>query len=65
MLFLQGERDRMAPLDLLRPVIERLGAALHVVPDADHSFKVPKRTGRTESDVLDELVMVTREWLGQ
>ena len=65
LLFVQGERDRMAPLDLLRPVVERLDAALHVVPDADHSFKVPKRTGRTESDVLDELVMVTREWLGQ
>jgi hypothetical protein len=65
LLFVQGERDRMAPLDLLRPVVERLDAALHVVPDADHSFKVPKRSGRTESDVLDELVMVTREWLGQ
>ncbi|MEX2322511.1 MAG: alpha/beta family hydrolase [Acidimicrobiia bacterium] len=65
LLFVQGERDRMAPLDLLRPVVERLGAALHVVPDADHSFKVPKRTGRTEGDVLDELVLVTSEWIGQ
>jgi uncharacterized protein len=63
MLFVQGERDRMAPLDLLRPVVERLGATLHVVPDADHSFRVPKRTGRTEADVLDELVRVTRDWI--
>lgn len=65
MLFLQGERDRLAPLDLLRPIVERLDAALHVVPDADHSFKVPKRAGRTESDVLDELVAVTSEWIGE
>lgn len=63
MLFIQGERDRMAPADLLRPVVSRLGADLHVVPDADHSFKVPKRSGRTEDDVLAELVRVTRDWV--
>ncbi|HUG75136.1 MAG TPA: alpha/beta family hydrolase [Acidimicrobiia bacterium] len=63
LLFVQGGRDRMGPLDLLRPVVKRLDAALHVVPDADHSFKVPKRTGRTGEDVLDELVSVTREWI--
>jgi hypothetical protein len=65
LLFVQGERDRMAPLGLLRPVVTRLDATLHVVSDADHSFKVPKRTGRTEEEVLDELAAVTGEWLGR
>jgi uncharacterized protein len=57
MLFLQGTRDEFAGLDLLRPVVARLGkrATLHLIEDGDHSFKVPKRTGRTEADVLNEL----------
>jgi len=48
MLFLQGTRDKLADLALLRPVIERLGpkATLHVVEGADHSFEVPERSGR-------------------
>jgi predicted alpha/beta-hydrolase family hydrolase len=46
LLFLQGSRDRLAELDLLGPVVERLGsrATLHVIQDADHSFHVPART---------------------
>src|SRR5881275_1228069 len=58
MLFLQGTRDDFADLQLLRPVVNRLGerATLHVVEGGDHSFKVLKRSGRTESDAMDELV---------
>lgn len=57
MLFLQGTRDEFAGLDLLRPVVQRLGAraTLHVVEGGDHSFKVLKRSGRAEADVLVEL----------
>lgn len=57
MLFLQGTRDEFAGLDLLRPVVRRLGAraTLHLVEGGDHSFKVLKRTGRAEADVLVEL----------
>ncbi len=64
MLFLQGTRDRLADLALLRPVIESLGdeATLHVIDDADHGFHVPKRSGRTDDDVLDELADVTAAW---
>ena len=64
MLFLQGSRDRLARLDLLEPVIRRLGsrATLHVIEDADHSFHVPARSGRTDEDVLDELSRRTAEW---
>jgi uncharacterized protein len=64
MLFLQGERDRLADLDLLRPVCAGLGerATLHVVPDADHSFHVPKRSGRSDDEVLGELARIVAQW---
>jgi predicted alpha/beta-hydrolase family hydrolase len=64
MLFLQGDRDKLADLDLLRPVCARLGdlARLHVVPDADHSFHVPKRSGRTDDEVLAELAHIVAQW---
>jgi len=58
MLFLQGTRDDLADLGLIREVAARLGerAALHVVEDGNHSFDVRKRsTGRTRADVLAEL----------
>jgi predicted alpha/beta-hydrolase family hydrolase len=64
MLFVQGTRDRMAPLDLIRPLVDSLPAAsLHVVEEGDHSFRVPKRTGRDIWEVLDEVVAVTVEWV--
>jgi uncharacterized protein len=64
LLFLQGERDRLADLDLLRPVCAGLGAraTLHVVPEADHSFHVPKRSGRTDDEVVAELARVVAQW---
>ncbi|HEV2672131.1 MAG TPA: alpha/beta family hydrolase [Gemmatimonadales bacterium] len=64
MLFLQGTRDEFAQLDLLREVVGRLGrrATLHLIEEGDHSFKVPKRTGKTESDVMNELADTVRQW---
>jgi uncharacterized protein len=66
LLFLQGERDRLADLHLLEPVCARLGAraTLHVVPMADHSFHVPKRSGRSDADVQLELAHVVSSWAG-
>ena len=57
MLFLQGTRDEFAQLDLIEAVTERLQprATLHLVDGANHSFGVPKRTGRKASEVMDEL----------
>ena len=65
MLFLQGDRDEFADLQLLRPLVKRLGAraALHLVQDGDHSFHVPKRSGRTDFDVMGELVNAIVEWM--
>jgi predicted alpha/beta-hydrolase family hydrolase len=53
MLFIQGERDRLAPLESIEPVVERLGAELEIIPEGDHSYRVPKRTGLDPEDVLD------------
>ena len=65
MLFHQGTRDRLADLDLLRPLIERVGtrATLHVVDGADHSLGMLKRSGRTQDDVLADVAGVTRRWI--
>ncbi len=64
MLFLQGTRDEFAQLDLLQAVVKRLGnrATLHLVEEGDHSFKVPKRTGKTEADVMNELADTIQQW---
>jgi len=63
MLFLQGTRDDLADLALLRPVLERLErVTLHVVEDADHSFHVRKKSGRTDAAVIGELAEVFARW---
>src|SRR5437879_10650089 len=61
MLFLQGTRDELADLKLLRPVCAKLGAraTLHVIETADHSFHVLKRSGRSDAEVLRELAETT------
>jgi predicted alpha/beta-hydrolase family hydrolase len=64
MLFLQGERDPLADLALLRPICAGLGgrATLHVVSTADHSFHVLKRSGRSDDEALAELARTTADW---
>ena len=63
-LFLQGTRDNLADLDLLRPVCKGLGrrARLHVIETGNHSFKVLKSAGRTDDEVLDELADTVTAW---
>jgi uncharacterized protein len=65
MLFLQGTRDAMASLDQLEPVCKMLGQAttLKLFADADHSFHVPARTGRTDAQVLDDMLDAFVAWL--
>ena len=65
LLFLQGTRDHLAHLPQLRPICERLHASLHVVNDADHSFHVLKRTGRSDDQVRDELAEMAATWMGR
>ena len=64
MLFLSGSRDRLAPLAALRPVVDKLSqATLEVVEGGDHSFKVPKRLGVPEDEILDELAASASAWI--
>ena len=63
MLFLSGQRDKMADLELLQPVIDDLeNATLHVVDTADHGFKVLKRRN-TDEPVMEELARTAAEWM--
>lgn len=64
MLFLQGTRDAFADLTLLRPIVAKLGprATLHLIENADHSFHVPKKSGRNDAEILTELAEVTASW---
>jgi predicted alpha/beta-hydrolase family hydrolase len=65
MLFLQGSNDALAELDLLRHTLAGLGAraSLDLIPDADHSFHVPARTGRKDGEVLAEVLDRTVTWM--
>lgn len=65
MLFLQGTRDDLADLELIRQVTGRVGprATLHVVDGANHAFEVLKRSGRSNDMVLDELAGTTAAWV--
>ncbi len=65
-LFLQGSRDAMADPRELAALVGRLGerATLHVLADADHSFHVPARSGKTDAEVLDEALDALDSWFG-
>jgi uncharacterized protein len=65
MLFVQGTRDSLATLDLLRPVVAELGAraTLHVVEGGDHSLDVLKSLRRSKAYVVEEIVGVIDRWI--
>ena len=66
MLFLQGTRDELADLDLVRRAITPLAdATLQVVDGADHAFHVLKSSGRTDAEVREALTARIAEWLGE
>ena len=66
-LFLQGSADKLAEVDLLKPVVKKLGAraSLHLVEGADHSFHVPKRSGRSDREVMAEILDVFASWVSR
>ena len=65
MLFVSGDRDALADLDLLKPVVDGLGdrATLHLVNHADHSFKVAAKSGRTSADAEAEALDALANWI--
>jgi len=65
MLFLQGTRDALATLAEVEPLCQALGrrAVLRLFQDADHSFHVPARTGRTDTEVRSDLLDAAAGWI--
>jgi uncharacterized protein len=65
MLFLQGQRDALADFRLMTEVTEELGPGATRVwfPDADHSFHVPLRSGRTDDQVRKGILDGMVEWM--
>lgn len=65
MLFLQGTRDALAERTLIEAVVARLGtrATLSLLDEADHSFHVPASSGRTDAQVLSEVLQRLARWL--
>jgi predicted alpha/beta-hydrolase family hydrolase len=66
MLFLQGARDVYAEPELLNPLITLLGerATLLLLPNADHSFHVPARSGYTDAQINDDMINALAGWIG-
>jgi uncharacterized protein len=56
-LFVQGTRDALCPLDLLERVRAEMRAPnfLHVVEGGDHSLRVPKRQLQETSETQEEV----------
>ena len=65
MLFLQGTRDALADLQLIQALVAQLGsrATLKLFQDADHSFHVPARTGRKDTEVMADLSAALADWI--
>ncbi len=65
MLFMQGTRDKLAELSLIRGVVDGLGAraTLHIVEHADHGFEVLVRSGRRADEVMAELLDTLAGWI--
>jgi predicted alpha/beta-hydrolase family hydrolase len=65
MLFLQGSHDALAELDLLQQTVAGIGkrATLFVIPEADHAFHVPARTGRKDADELASALATAARWM--
>ncbi|MBV8915954.1 MAG: alpha/beta hydrolase [Acetobacteraceae bacterium] len=64
MLFLQGGRDALADLGLLKEVLDPIPhAALSVIPEADHSFHVPRSTRPSDAGVPERLCQVMASWI--
>jgi hypothetical protein len=65
LLFLQGTRDELADLQLVRQLVARLGerASLELFERADHSFHVPARSGGTDGQLRADLLDRLAKWM--
>ena len=62
-LFLQGTRDSLANLDLMKNVSKKIRKAkLIIIEGGDHSFKMLKRSGVSEEEVMKKLAVETAKF---
>ena len=70
-LFVQGTRDSLCPLDLLEEVRSQMKAPnfLHLVKDGDHSLRLTKRrlqaAGETQEDIDRRIVAAISRFVGE
>ncbi len=63
-LFLQGTNDKLANIDLIDEVVKELPKGdLSVFEHADHSFNVPKKSGKAKDEIMQELAETTASWI--
>jgi predicted alpha/beta-hydrolase family hydrolase len=64
-LFVQGTRDPLCPLDLLEQVRRQMKAPniLHVVEGGDHSLRVLKRCGQSQEEVDEQILKVISDFV--
>jgi hypothetical protein len=63
-LFFAGTRDRLSPPPMIAEIAKSVpDGSLEIVDDGDHSFKVPKRAGKSNDEVLNEIVVTTADWI--
>jgi uncharacterized protein len=67
MRFIQGTRDELAERALLEPVLARLGpqASVDWIEDADHSFHVRSRAGRSDAQARADFIARLAQWMTQ
>ncbi len=63
-LFLQGSNDKLANVQMMEEVVNSLSASeMRVIEYGDHSFNVPKKSGKTKDEVMDYLVQESIAWI--
>lgn len=64
-LFIEGSRDPFCELPLLERALTKISApsTVYTIEDGDHSFRLPKRSGRTEREVWMEIISVVTKWI--
>jgi len=64
MLFIQGSQDKLADSRLMSAIVQRLEgrATLEVIEGADHSFRIPARSGRTDRQALEQILDTLAAW---
>lgn len=64
-LFVEGTRDTLCDLSILLPALGEIAApvSLHIVHGGDHSFHVPVRSGRGDTEVYEEIAAAVSSWV--